>query len=610
TLLAVRSESSCSPGCSFYHSDLARATNYAVANGAKVLNFSLGGNGVDADWQAALTNAVSTDHIVVAAAGNAGGANPIDPAAWLAAATGQGRGLAVGAVGTDGVTMAPFSNQAGTAKDYFLVAPGVNIVSTANGGGTRAVSGTSFSAPAVSGAAAVVWGASPFLTGKQVVDILLGSATDLGDAGVDTTYGHGLLNLNAALQPLGLASIPTGTTVSGGSAALASTSLSLGSAFGDAFSRGGPLSQAMFLDGYGRPFNADLTSTVRTQAKSDPLAAWLGPNKSDVTTTTLAQGTALTLAAPPVLEPQFGVSAQPGEEARQPRFALSTEIGGNRLGMARGFGLDQMTGLAATQPDLAGTSMNGSLLASPYLALSGDGTAMSAGRDLGDGVSLTLGFSQDGGNRSPLEETEPNRKAVLAEATKRFQDGSVLGGQVGTLNEESGPLNSSSQGAFNFDHQADTLFLGFFGATPLTQRITLFGRWGLGMTDGAALRSGLVHDSTDITSQSFALGASARDVGIDGDRLTFTASKPLRVTSGSASLAVPVGRTMDGTVLYRDDRVKLSPSGSETDLELSWSVPVGLRQQLMFGGLVALEPGHEASAPPAFAAGAKYRLTW
>lgn len=623
TLLAVRADYSCAPNCIFYQSDLTRATNYAVSHGARVLNFSLGGSAVDAGWAAALTNAVTPgvladgvtfdpakERVIVAAAGNNGGTNPIDPAAWLASANGQGRGLAVGAVGTDGVTLAPFSNRAGTAKDYFMVAPGVSIVSSANGGGTRTVNGTSFAAPAVSGAAAVVWGASPYLTGKQVVDILLASATDLGAAGVDDTYGHGLLNLNAALQPLGLASIPTGSTVNSGGAALASTTLNLGGAFGDAFSRGGALSQAMFLDSYGRAFNADLSNTVRAQTQTDPLSAWLGPSKSAVTSATLAQGTALTLAAPPVPEPQFAISEQPGETTRAPRFALSTEVDGNYLGLTRGFGLDQTMGLAAAQPQLAGTGMSGNVLASPYLALSEEGTAMSAGRNLADGVSLTLGVSQDGGARTGPGEADSTRTAAVAEATKRFQDGSLLGTQLGSLTEASGPLSSSSEGAFDFDHQADTVFLGFFGATPLNSKITLFGRWGLGMTDGAALRSALVHDATDITSQSFAMGASARDVGMEGDRVTFTASKPLRVSAGSATLAVPVGRTMDGTVLYRDERVRLAPNGSETDFELSWAVPTGDRQQLIFGGLVALEPGHDASAPPAFAGGAKYRLTW
>lgn len=623
TLLAVRAEYSCSPSCSFFHSDLARATDYAVANGAKVLNFSLGGSGVDPGWQNALTNALTPgvladgttpdpakERVIVAAAGNNGGSNPIDPAGWLASPSGQGRGLAVGAVGTDGVTLASFSNRAGSAKDYFLVAPGVSIVSSANGGGTRAVSGTSFSAPAVSGAAAVVWGASPFLTGSQVVDILLNSATDLGVAGVDDTYGHGLLNLDRALQPLGLASIPTGTTAAAGGAALTSTSLSLGNAFGDALSKSAPLQQAIVLDAYGRPFHTDLTDTVHNTPHSDPLSGWLAPDRGEITTTALAEGTTVTLAAPPLSEPEFSVHAQPGEDNPRPRFALSTDMAGNRIGMARGFGLDQMTGLTATQPELSGANMGGNVLASPYLALSGDGTALSVGRDLGQGMSLTLGLSQDGGGLSAPGQPEAERKAVLAEATKRFQDGSVIGGQIGTLTEETGPLASNAQGAFDFDRQADTLFLGFFGATPLTDRVTLFGRWGVGQTDGAALRSGLVRDSSDITSQSFALGASARDMGVDGDRMTFTASKPLRVILGSAALAVPVGRSMDGTVLYRDDRVRLSPSGSETDFELSWMVPVGAKQHVVLGGLMALEPGHDADAPPAFAAGAKYRLIW
>jgi hypothetical protein len=620
TLLAVRSESSCSP-CSFYHSDLARATDYAVANGARVLNFSLGGTGIDPVWQTALTNALTPgvladgvtpdpakEHVIVAAAGNSGGANPIDPANWLAGPSGQGRGLAVGAVDATG-TLASFSNKAGTAKDHYLVASGVNVVSTNKDGGTATFSGTSFAAPAVSGAAAVVWGASPYLTGKQVVDILLNSATDLGAPGVDSVYGHGLLNLNAALQPVGGTSIPTGTTVTSGGAPVASTSLSLGTAFGDAVGRSGALSQGVVLDAYGRPFQADLSSTVRTHAQSDPLAGWMGSDGTRVQTTRLANGGALTLATPDDSLPA-PIPSRPGGDAEPTRFALSTELAGNRVGMARGFGLNQLTGLAAAMPDLPTPGISGSALSSPYLALSGAGTALSAGRDLGDGLGLSFGFSQDGGSLSTTSQPEPTRKASLAEATKRFGDGSVIGGQVGTLAEAGGPLASSADGAFAFDRPADTVFLGFFGATPLTGRLTLFGRAGMGWTDGAALNSGLLRDAGTVTSQSMALGAALRDVGTAGDSLALTASKPLRVSSGTATLAVPVGRTMDGTILTRDERVKLSPSGSETDFELAWTIPVADSEQVILGGLLALQPGHDASAPPAFAAGARYRLTW
>lgn len=621
TLLAVRSESTCAGGCTFYHSDLARATDYAVANGARVLNFSLGGNSMDTVWRTALTSALTPgvladgttpdpakERVIVAAAGNSGGANPIDPANWLAGPGGQGRGIAVGAVDAANV-LAAFSNKAGTAKNHYLVAPGVNVVSTRKDGGTATFSGTSFAAPAVSGAAAVVWGASPYLTGQQVVDILLNSATDLGAAGVDDVYGHGLLNLNAALQPVGGTSIPTGPTVNSGGAAPATTSLALGAAFGDAVRRDGALAQAMVLDAYGRPFGADLSATVQTRGKADPLAGWLAPGLSDITTTRLGEATALTLATPRE-EPPEPIRDRPGDTAPQPRFALTTQLGGNQVGLARGFGLDQLTGLAAAAPDLAVPDITGTALASPYLALSGDGSAVTGGRELADGLRLTFGLSQDSGSTATAERQDSGRKASLAELSKRFGDGSVIGGQVGSLTEAGGLLSSSGDGAFGFGRDAETVFLGLFGATPITGQLSLFGRAGMGWSDGGALNSGLLHDTSTVASQTFAVGASTRDVGVKGDILALGVSKPLRVSSGSTTLAVPVGRTMDGAVLTRDQRVSLSPSGSETDFELSWTVPVGERERLTLGGLMALEPGHDASAGPAFAGGLKYRLYW
>ncbi len=622
TLLAVRAESSCAPNCTFYHSDLARATDHAVANGAKVLNFSLGGSGIDAGWRTALTNALTPgvladgttpdparERVIVAAAGNAGGANPIDPADWLAGADGQGRGLAVGAVDSTGA-LAPFSNKAGTAKDHFLVAPGVNVVSTRKDGGTATFNGTSFAAPAVSGAAAVVWGASPYLTGREVVDILLQSATDLGAPGVDDIFGHGLLNLDAALQPVGGTSIPTGTTVAAGGAPVATTGLALGSAFGDALRHQQALSQAMMLDAYGRPFQVDLSDSVRARTQADPLAAWLAPEGGEVTTARLGESGRLTLATPPAPLPGE-MPNHPGDSGEQPRFALFTTMGDNRVGMARGFGLDQLTGLAAAAPDLTAPTMTGAALASPYLALSGDGTAVSVGRELGHGLRLTLGLSPDGGGQEDGIDGElASRRASLAELSKRFSDGSVAGAQVGSLREAGGPLASSADGAFGFGGQSDTVFLGFFGAVPLNTRLALFGRAGMGWTDGDGVESGLVHDAGTITSRTAAIGAAMRDVGMDGDTVALSASKPLRVASGAATLAVPAGRTMDGTILTRDQRVSLSPSGSQTDLELSWMVPLGAGQTFTVGGLVALEPGHDATAPTAYGAGAKYRLRW
>jgi serine protease len=60
--------------------------------------------------------------------------------------------------------------------------------------------GTSMAAPHVSGVAALVFGKNPNLTPLQVESILESTATDLGPAGYDPTFGWGLVNATAALN--------------------------------------------------------------------------------------------------------------------------------------------------------------------------------------------------------------------------------------------------------------------------------------------------------------------------------------------------------------------------------------------------------------------------
>ena len=613
TLLAIRSDTpgSCPAACSFDDSNLASAVNYAVAHGAKIINLSLGGASISSDFQTALANATGHGVIVVAAAGNTGGTQPINPALSLAGATGNGIGLAVGAVDQNN-QIAWFSNQAGATASHFLVAPGVNITSDALGGGVVTGSGTSFAAPMVSGAAAAVWGASPFLTAQQVVDLLLSTATSLGSSSV---YGRGLVNLPGALQPVGGLSVQTGGTVNQGGAPLQGTQLTAGAAFGDALAlRAAPkLAHAVTFDAYGRPFLTDLSGHV--QGTPLPLRAasdWL--HVSGATTTTRIGPASLTLTSPPPPPPD-AIHSVPGQPAAgQPSFALATDLGGGtRVAVTRGLGLGLLTGLAASTPEAAGPGITGDAIGSPYLDLAGGGMALATGRDLGAGLHITLGLSQDGGPLSvpadPGQVPQPHRGAMLAETTRRGQDGSVLGMQVGRLSEQGGPLASAGSGAFTFGRGADTLFLGLFGSYPWSARTTLFGRWGWGSTGASSFGDGLLQADSAIRTQSYALGASTRDALIAEDRLTFTLSQPLRVTAGSAALTVPTGRTMDGTVLADTCRIGLTPSGTETDWELGWTTRPGPGELTLGAGLM-LAPGQVAGAGPGVEAGVKYRISW
>jgi subtilisin family serine protease len=166
------------------------------------------------------------DWVVVAAAGNTSGNTTAGPASADEAVFG-GQVLVVGAVNANN-QLADFSASATTNSElagdagdilgvveHFIVAPGAGVctaltTSKVQGSCTGSMadslsasystaSGTSFATPLVSGAVAVIRSAYPSLTGKQVVEVLLDSAKDLGTPGYDATYGAGLLDVGAAL---------------------------------------------------------------------------------------------------------------------------------------------------------------------------------------------------------------------------------------------------------------------------------------------------------------------------------------------------------------------------------------------------------------------------
>ncbi len=116
-------------------------------------------------------------------------------------------GSVVAVVATDrDNTIASFSNRCGVTAAWCIAAPGVGILSTTPtdmGQPYSYKSGTSMAAPHVSGAAAVLMQAFPFLTAPQVAQTMFTTATHLGDGPADApnaTYGWGLLNLGKAID--------------------------------------------------------------------------------------------------------------------------------------------------------------------------------------------------------------------------------------------------------------------------------------------------------------------------------------------------------------------------------------------------------------------------
>lgn len=240
-------------------------------------------------WYGSIASAVRSGMTVVVAAGNSGksclpdatGAVSCSFPAAIPAVAGmddildaEGGFLSVGAVDKNG-NMPSWSNRAGVMKDWYLVAPGVGITSTSSDGGTEVKSGTSMAAPHVSGAAALLMEKFPNLSGNEIAEILLVTAEDLGAPGVDEIYGHGLLDLEQAMQPVGAVSIPTGSSTAEGG--MAPSNIALPSAVATALADSGALDQTLLLDSYDRNYTVDATDWI-IDAPSFSFASALSSN--------------------------------------------------------------------------------------------------------------------------------------------------------------------------------------------------------------------------------------------------------------------------------------------------------------------------------------------
>jgi subtilisin family serine protease len=177
-------------------SNLINGINWAVKNGVRVINMSLGGEGDNPVLHQAIQNAVNAGVVLVAAAGNTGSSDLHYPAAYPEV-------LSVGATTSAGV-LTSFSTW-GDSVD--IAAPGYDITSTAPRDQTEAgyepywlgLSGTSFSSPIVAGVAALVRNKWPSYTPAQVMARLKATARDAGPRGTDPYYGAGILDAYQAL---------------------------------------------------------------------------------------------------------------------------------------------------------------------------------------------------------------------------------------------------------------------------------------------------------------------------------------------------------------------------------------------------------------------------
>jgi thermitase len=181
-------------------SGLANGINWAVTNGAKVINMSLGVR-ASRTLETAVNNAWAKGAVLVAAAGNGGNQTKIYPAGYTNV-------IAVAATDNKDAK-ASFSTYGASWVD--IAAPGVNVYSTFpnhkfylgtqnnRSMGYDVGNGTSMSAPIVAATAALAWSVNPELDNQAIREKLQSSADNI--PGTGTYWANGRVNANNAVQP-------------------------------------------------------------------------------------------------------------------------------------------------------------------------------------------------------------------------------------------------------------------------------------------------------------------------------------------------------------------------------------------------------------------------
>ncbi|MEO0411387.1 MAG: S8 family peptidase [Pseudomonadota bacterium] len=601
-LLALRTDSGLScqgvDGCSHFDSDIAEALDVARIEGARVANMSLGGGGANFQLRQAIDRATSDDVIVVISAGNDGQSQPDDFALAALDQRANGRVLIAGYVDDNNV-IADSSNRAGSAQDVFVVAPGVSIRATGLNNEEFFVTGSSFSAPHVSGAVALLYDLFPNLTADEMIDLVTSTATDLGTPGVDPVYGHGLINLEEAIQPQGtlqtsLVSVNADTQVMG---ALVSGAAGP-SAFGNALSAGLTSTTAVSYDRFNRAYDIPLAQFAQSAAPTLNISALFDTRQRfahsalrDESGTIQAQFSMqqqLPLSAD--LLSSFSGSFADQADLQQVTAQMHVDLGNASVStfvnQRPGIGLAPINDtalLSLADTDAAqfglGSAPTQLRVVADYHLRGGWKVGMAAARSDTDFQSAELGGIDEAASMT-------QSGVSLAWENEAFAVRSTLGvireiGQVFGAQANRGALSLGRGAQTRFAELAFSVILGG------TWRLDGDAAYGVARLDNANMQS-LIAAGNDVALTSWSAQLAARALLAPTDAFALTVRQPQRVESGTATFAALE------TLSANTATFSLAPDGRQMDFEAAYGVALPGLATLSANVLLRQDAGHVA----------------
>ncbi len=466
-----------------------------------------------------------------------------------------------------------YGNKCGSAKEYCVVADGMELRG-AGGSGINTYldgSGSSFSAPMVSGGIALLAQAFPNHTPEQLTDRLLASAnnkwftaegettfTTHGNSlkhGFHSKWGQGIPDFYAALSPILTSSnislsMYTGASIQTSNAqSISSSSISATPSYGDSITQGLVGESTYAYDALSGGFKVNMSVLV---TESKPTASLINFDRSfsklgQVTTPTLNQD--LLTKFDRVISHYKNGSNQ----------ALKITMGAKTI---------PVQSFLASNLDPA---IDISSFSTPYLDQPSSALTFGVGAIYPVADSRILfGFNMP--VRDSSSNVQNQNTSITASLESDWNNNrtatTILSGLVSNA---SGPLGMSGSGAFNTtDAKSATQFISMKLQSKLASNIVLTAIASASRSSSSTPSESLVRSSDDIRSSSFSLGATRTNIFGSG-ALSISVSQPDRVSSGSLNIGIPQLADSEGNISQSVKAVSLSPSGRQLDYRLAYT---------------------------------------
>lgn len=596
--------------------NLNKGLNFSLGQKARIVNLSLGWDGAGDSTVAAQlkTNVQSTQvpygQIIVIASGNSSLGNPSWPARYASQVWANGQIMAVGAVDNKNV-MPSWSNKAGDAMNFYIVAPGVNIYSTTNKTDQYAtLSGTSMATPVVSGAAALLASYWPTLRAEKIVDILLKTTDDLGAPGVDAIYGRGLLNVDRALQPINAIGAPIVITALGSSIPLNANTQSVPLAYSNALARAN-LNVAA-LDDYGRDYQYNLSSLYVGRSQPVQLAAaFQGMDQRIKAIEGFDRGIKYRMVEFNPLTDNYHSHLIPNKQ--NPTLISVAYLKNIDESHQVAFGMRTSTNFFSgfsNTPFEYQTFFSNKIFDNPYLGFNGAPNFVGYGFQFPNNLSIKSGLTfsyessstqanlnRDAREGEPVTQMLPKNNAFFVEVSKKWDD-TKISLASGFSYEESSLLGGRPGSVLLIDGQSKTQFVNSSFAKKLTNNTWFAASYNIGFTELSDQKNSLINNLKSVRSESWSLGLIKNKNFNDRDSIGFAISQPMIASRGTLDLTIPTGLNEDGTMIFENRMVNMKPSTIERDFEVSYFSPINLNTSLSLSGLIRTNPGNIESAKP------------